>query len=86
MGRKPKFKPVITRIRLNPEQAVLLCDCYDTGVDMGSLVETDGINPGTQQGCIKLTKNIGYKGTSCSGTGSAGFKIYSVWSTKTAAS
>jgi len=28
MSRKPKFKPVITRIKLNPEQAVLACACY----------------------------------------------------------
>ena len=28
MSRKPKFKPRITRVKLNPEQAVLSCDCY----------------------------------------------------------
>ncbi len=28
MSAKPKFNPVITRIRLNPEQAVLACSCY----------------------------------------------------------
>ncbi len=28
MPRKPKFKPVLTRIELNPEQAVLTCDCF----------------------------------------------------------
>jgi len=27
-GRKPKFRPKITRIKLNPEQAVLSCYCY----------------------------------------------------------
>ena len=27
---KPKFKPEITRIKLNPEQAVLACQCYST--------------------------------------------------------
>ena len=31
MPRKPKFKPVITRIKLNPEQAVLACSCYPWG-------------------------------------------------------
>lgn len=30
MSRKPKFNPEITRVKLNPEQAVLAC-CYDTG-------------------------------------------------------
>jgi len=29
-GRKPKFRPRITRIKLNPEQVVLWCDCYYT--------------------------------------------------------
>jgi len=28
MKSKPKFNPVITRIKLNPEQAVLACSCY----------------------------------------------------------
>jgi len=31
MSRKPKFKPEITRIKLNPEQAVLSCTCYMSG-------------------------------------------------------
>jgi len=29
MPRKLKFRPVITRVKLNPEQAVLACACYD---------------------------------------------------------
>ena len=29
MPRKPKFKPEIIRVKLNPEQAVLTCDCWD---------------------------------------------------------
>ena len=29
MGSNKKFRPVISRIRLNPEQAVLSCSCYD---------------------------------------------------------
>lgn len=28
MSRKEKFQPRITRVRLNPEQAVLACSCY----------------------------------------------------------
>jgi hypothetical protein len=28
MTQKPKFKPVVTRVKLNPEQAVLFCNCY----------------------------------------------------------
>ena len=31
MPRKPKFRPRITRVKLNPEQAVLLCTCYNIG-------------------------------------------------------
>ena len=31
MAKKPKFKPRITRVKLNPEQAVLACDCYHSG-------------------------------------------------------
>ncbi len=30
MHRK-KFKPIINRIKLNPEQAVLMCTCYNLG-------------------------------------------------------
>jgi hypothetical protein len=36
MPRKPKFRPVITRVKLNPEQAVLTCECYDTGLKVTS--------------------------------------------------
>lgn len=25
---KPKFNPIVTRVKLNPEQAVLACTCY----------------------------------------------------------
>lgn len=28
MQKKNKFKPLITRVKLNPEQAVLTCSCY----------------------------------------------------------
>lgn len=31
MSKKPKLKPEITRVELNPEQAVLACTCYYTG-------------------------------------------------------
>ena len=34
MGRKPKFRPRITRVKLNPEQAVLTCDCYNVGANL----------------------------------------------------
>jgi len=31
MSKKPKFRPKITRVKLNYEQAVLTCDCYNVG-------------------------------------------------------
>ncbi len=30
MPKKPKFRPRITRIKLNPEQAVLACNCFNS--------------------------------------------------------
>jgi len=37
MAGKPKFRPIITRVKLNPEQAVLQCACYNTGHILGPL-------------------------------------------------
>ena len=31
MQKKPTFNPEITRVELNPEQAVLSCECWDDG-------------------------------------------------------
>ena len=31
MPQKSRFKPEITRVKLNPEQAVLQCDCDTVG-------------------------------------------------------
>lgn len=39
MPRKRKFRPVITRIKLNPEQAVLSCDCFEMNAYATSYVE-----------------------------------------------
>jgi hypothetical protein len=37
MTKKPKFKPQISRVKLNPEQAVLSCSCYsDQGGGFGT--------------------------------------------------
>lgn len=38
MAKKPKFKPLITRIELNPEQSVLYCPGYS--VDYGGIAST----------------------------------------------
>ncbi len=40
MVEKLKFKPVITRIKLNPEQAVLACQCYTRGYLSGAAAST----------------------------------------------
>ncbi|MCM8774082.1 MAG: hypothetical protein NC820_05045 [Candidatus Omnitrophica bacterium] len=36
MIRKPKFKPQVLRVKLNPEQAVLDCNCYDVETKAGT--------------------------------------------------
>jgi len=36
MSRKLNFKPLIKRVKLNPEQAVLTCTCYAYGMRVGS--------------------------------------------------
>ena len=33
--KKKKFKPVITRVKLNPEQAVLQCSCWNDNFQHG---------------------------------------------------
>lgn len=52
--KKKKFKPVITRVKLNPEQAVLTCACYNLsrGAWGGWAYET----PTTA--CVPFTKDI----------------------------
>lgn len=31
MHKRPRFNPEITRVELNPEQAVLVCVCFEPG-------------------------------------------------------
>ncbi len=31
MAKKKRFKPIITRVKLNPEQAILSCACWNCG-------------------------------------------------------
>lgn len=65
MPRKLKFNPEITRVKLNPEQAVLQCSCYDAtntvvegATDHGSA--NAGCNPGlrTISGFIACTTRV----------------------------
>jgi len=52
MPRKPKFRPKITRVKLNPEQAVLQCSCYDIGVHIGPI---GNWNPAGAACCLDTT-------------------------------
>lgn len=59
--KKPKFKPVITRVKLNPEQAVLTCNCYSGVVPLfysgvGWSRSTSYTFNYYQQGCIQHSK------------------------------
>ncbi|MBU0502964.1 MAG: hypothetical protein ABH882_05060 [Candidatus Omnitrophota bacterium] len=47
MSAKKKFNPAITRIKLNPEQAILVCPCYNTGYMAGNSAPKQNICEGT---------------------------------------
>ncbi len=61
MNKKTKFKPRITKVVLNPEQAVLLCDCYINGVKMGGSAGVDGSC--SQSVCTGFGANKGFNTT-----------------------
>ncbi len=66
MSKKPKFKPKVTRIKLNPEQAVLSCACWSgTAIAPGNIAGSFG--PFCQAG---LARNTG-KYPSCNSVGGA---------------
>lgn len=44
MPRKPKFRPEVKRIKLNPEQAVLACACYRNMTQFGTAGPHDYIH------------------------------------------
>jgi len=70
MPRKPKFKPEITRVKLNPEQAVLGCSCY-TGQLSG------GENTFNNLPTVVLCRQTGGKSTTmgnCMGPTPVGFE------------
>jgi hypothetical protein len=58
MSKKPKFKPIITRIKLNPEQAVLYCSCYTGGFYLRRFnTPTSFTSTGSGTGyCVETTK------------------------------
>lgn len=70
-AKKPKFKPVITRVKLNPEQAVLSCNCATNGAvlcptgtsrtvisDMMTYCQMPGRNPSGMWPCRNFTDPI----------------------------
>lgn len=70
---KKKFKPVITRVKLNPEQAVLTCPCYQSSVWQDSYA-----NKGStlRLGCGTAAPRPTTLRYQCSGTtGTSGFQI-----------
>jgi hypothetical protein len=67
---KKKFKPVITRVKLNPEQTVLACHCFSYGKNYTSSTPTY-YNTGSSQvhGCYNGGKTIMNWGAQpCGGT------------------
>lgn len=63
MPKKPKFKPEITRVRLNPEQAVLACGCYDVGTnfymtEVGDALPYASAGAGTTPYCNRPTNKV----------------------------
>lgn len=61
MKKKPKFNPEITRVKLNPEQAVLACTCYDN-----SRRYVSGSERGGPKVCIADTRDP--RTPDCAGT------------------
>lgn len=51
MPRKPKFRPKITRVKLNPEQAVLTCTCFSGGL-LGTLPLQHSFGSHPTQACM----------------------------------
>lgn len=69
MPRKPKFNPEITRVKLNPEQAVLQCLCFSTdfaGEDTGE--RTGWALAAGSDACIVGTRELTGRAHSAAGT------------------
>ncbi len=69
MPRKPKFRPVIMSVKLNPEQAVLSCTCYDVGWVFGATTFWAEAFP---VGCSGGRSSVSW-GVGCSGAGPHGY-------------
>lgn len=64
MTRKLKFKPIITRVKLNPEQAVLTCTCHK-GTRIIDEIDCAQAGYGPY-GCTWQTKSFGHSNAPCS--------------------
>lgn len=65
MPRRLKFKPEITRIKLNPEQAVLSCNCWDSGTLRGSSMAAPQAGGSQGFGCTS-TRGFAHANWNCS--------------------
>lgn len=77
-SKKPKFKPEITRVKLNPAQAVLACNCWSAGFFAQNALYYGGPMATICQSLIGGGKAVEFPGTTCSennlGIPGAGFR------------
>jgi len=80
MPKKPKYRPEIARIKLNPEQAVLTCVCFRTrGGKTGYWGENDrSPNHDSWIGCAFYSGKIGEQFSVCQQSG-GGVEQGKVW-------
>ena len=57
MKQKPRFTPKVFRIKLNPEQSVLTCQCYNGGIraPFGNAYHTN-----MDAACVSTSKTIAF--------------------------
>ncbi len=75
MGRKLKLKPVITRVKLNPEQAVLSCTCFDAGVIWDRRSRDTGTGQNWYCNQDRGVRNAPNQGVCGVGTGQVGYRL-----------
>lgn len=69
MTKKARFKPVITRVKLNPEQAVLVCDCFNAGLKYTRGVSTAFGFTDYYGACFTPGGRVAYFTLACTGGG-----------------
>ena len=79
MSRKPRFKPEITRVKLNPEQAVLSCTCHGLGAHWTSGSPTKSLFANNQYVCDPGSRSMGTVDVSgCHWSGQFGYFAFAV--------